>query len=640
MQDGQAAADVTSGGAFSHRDRRFTYTTPTGGHAVIHFIGIGNLTGTTVDSSGALHLVYGGTNAYTKIVSEVHGGGGLAPLASILNSQLVNAGQTLSLTGVGGNVLASVKMGNFDLIAGGTINLTPGVGSLILHSIGPSTQVNLRTLPPAPTPSSTTLATSSVGVVTTPSGSQGAVLTTPTTTSSSTSSTLQAGQTTTITTSGVSATYTSDGSKEQSLTNLSGVFTAGSNLKVPLATGQPPSIPPAPPGLILKVDTIGGSPSGPIDLLTDSKIFGYDPTTGQLARFNLDFTKNTGALDPTFAPINVPGDRAVVSLNLGRDGNQLVVLVSSGPTVYAYNATTGAAVGSFTAGAPINSIGSTDTLSVLGSFQTNRLQMINVAASLQAGHPVVVGSGQPFTPQAGFTLLGGLTGLPASSTVYATVAATFNSFQPSVTELGVQSIGTGSAVTTPRKGTTFSNGFSSGTHTAITERGTFVPVDLNPTPPPVTLNQVGDALGAVDQSLALVAGSANGHDLINLYNPSTLASRGVISLNYPDRLAGLSGTFRPDLAGSVLVDIQGNVQSVRGGTANGLVLNDAGNLNLVKFVQVTNSTIVGQPISHLQIKRRSATSIVSSKRDVDGRNGVVVDTSILQIGPLSQSHDG
>ncbi len=38
---------------------------------------------------GALQLEYGGTNAYSKIVGQVSGGGNRAPLASIMNSQLV-----------------------------------------------------------------------------------------------------------------------------------------------------------------------------------------------------------------------------------------------------------------------------------------------------------------------------------------------------------------------------------------------------------------------------------------------------------------------------------------------------------------------------------------------------------------------
>ena len=144
-------------GVFSHHDRDFRYTTPTGGHALIKIVGLGSLTGTTVDSSGALQLEYGGTNAYSKVVGQIQGGGGRAPLASVLNHELVETGQANSTTGQGGNPLAAVLMKNFDLIDGGKINLTPGVTSLTLNSIGANTQLQLRTaagavipdLPPA-----------------------------------------------------------------------------------------------------------------------------------------------------------------------------------------------------------------------------------------------------------------------------------------------------------------------------------------------------------------------------------------------------------------------------------------------------------------------------------------------------------
>ena len=64
--------------------------------------------------------------------------------------------------------------------------------------------------------------------------------------------------------------------------------------------------------------------------------------------------------------------------------------------------------------------------------------------------------------------------------------------------------------------------------------------------------------------------------------PST-PETGTFTFDYPDALTGLSESFRPDLVGSALIDIQGTVQSIRGGTATGMVLNDTGNLNLVKF---------------------------------------------------------
>jgi len=624
------AAVASSDGALSHNDHEFTYTTPTGGLAVIDVVGRGNLAGTTVDSSGALQLVYRGTNAYSKIVGQVHGGGGRAPLASILNSQLVDAGQTNSLSGVGGNVLASVKLGNFDLIAGGNINLTPGVNSLILDAVGPATQIHLRALPPAPGPSSTS-ATSALAAVTTTSGTTGAVITGPSSSSSSASgSTLEAGESTTIATNGVSATYISNGAQAQSLASISGNFSAGTNLVEPLATGQPPSIPPAPPGIIFKVNRINGSSTAPINLLTDSKIFGYDPVTGRLVRFDLNLTTDTGAPDPTFTPISVPGDPAVAGVNLGRSGSQLDVLVSSGTTVYAYNARTGVPVGSFTTTSPINSIGSTDTLTVLGSFMPNQLEAINLTASLQTGKAQPQGSVQPYSPTAGFTLLGGLTGLPGSSKLYATVAATFNSFQPTMTQLGIQTVSTGNVLTIPGHGTSFFYKLASGTSTALIQRSAYTNV------PP---SQPGPALGSVDQSLALVAAAAGGTNTINLYAPGSSSSSGTITLNYPNLLAGLSSSFRTDLTSSALIDIQGNVQSFRGGRATGMVLNDNGNLNLVKLASLTNSTIVGQPLGHLQINRRSNDMILTPTRTVDGRNGVKVDNNLQPIGPLSQTND-
>jgi hypothetical protein len=101
----------------------------------------------------------------------------------------------------------------------------------------------------------------------------------------------------------------------------------------------------------------------------------------------------------------------------------------------------------------------------------------------------------------------------------------------------------------------------------------------------------------------------------------------------------LSESFRPDLVGSALIDIQGSVQSIRGGTAKGLVLNDSGNLNLVKFQSVADSTIVGQPIGHIQFLKRSHILILTPSRTAAGRNGVTVDPSLSQIGPLSQPND-
>jgi hypothetical protein len=70
-----------------------------------------------------------------------------------------------------------------------------------------------------------------------------------------------------------------------------------------------------------------------------------------------------------------------------------------------------------------------------------------------------------------------------------------------------------------------------------------------------------------------------------------------------------------------------------------MVVNDTGNLNLVQFDSVANSTIVGQPINHLKINHRSNVSIVSSKRDVGTRNDVTIVNGLQPIGPLTQPND-
>jgi hypothetical protein len=170
--------------------------------------------------------------------------------------------------------------------------------------------------------------------------------------------------------------------------------------------------------------------------------------------------------------------------------------------------------------------------------------------------------------------------------------------------------------------------FTGGTPTAFNPAGIYVPVATTPPSP----TQTGAALGSIDQSLALVNSVTNNMNQVD-------TSFGVITLNDSNLLTALSEAFRPDLASSALIDIQGDVQSVRVASANGMVLNDNGNLNLVKFASVTNSTIVGQPLSHLQIISRSNDMILTPSRTVAGRNGVNVSKGLQPIGSLSQTFD-
>ena len=127
-------------GEFFHNYQQFNYTNPDGTHVEIKIIGVGSLQGTTVDSSGALHLLFSKTNAYTRIVSNVHGGTGQAALASIYSADLFNNHAVTSLSGIGASLLRTINLPNFNLVAGGVINVTSGIANLNLNSVGPDTR--------------------------------------------------------------------------------------------------------------------------------------------------------------------------------------------------------------------------------------------------------------------------------------------------------------------------------------------------------------------------------------------------------------------------------------------------------------------------------------------------------------------
>jgi hypothetical protein len=684
-----AAAEpaASSGGVLSAKGQVFSYVTLTGGIAKLRIVGVGTLAGTSVDSSGNLDIVYGGTNVFSKIVGTVSGGGGVAPLASIRNAQLIDAGQPNSLSGVGGTPLAAVLMSPFDLVPGGSIILTPGVTSLVLHSIGANTDIQLRTLPPAPSyrilpanagntaggnsalfgvlaTSVSTGSTSSSAVLLPVAGGAPASGLSPITTTTGTtlipavtgnsslasagagasSGTLEAGQSASITSSqGVTLSYTSDGGRSQVLSNISGSFTAQPNLLEPLAPGQALAEPPAPPGIILKANTIGGTPTN-INPLT-AKIFGYDQTAGTVDRFVLNLKSDTATFDNSFAPIPVPGDPPIAGVDVTQVGNQLLLLVASGMTVTAYDAQTGALAGRFTTAIPVDAIATAGNITVLGNteaFATNttvqQLDMIDLADSLKDGHAVGLGEPPPtFIPQSDVILLGGLTGLPGSNNLYATVGAHFSTLQPDRYQLGVETIGT-TLVSASPAGTQVFNQFSVIARNGLVTNGTYAEIQVNPAMP----SQV-PALGAVDQNLALDSWDGK-KNTIKLYSPSSLTPKGTISVknsnnqDFTDPLTSLSGTFRTGLGSAAVIDVQGNVQSIRSQSANGMFLNDTGNLATVKIQRIDNSTIVGQPLSHIVSTQRNTATILTSAREVGNRNGAMQVQNIQPIGPLSPAN--
>jgi len=610
----QVASAAASNGAFSNNGQKFTYSTPQGTRVAISIKGRGSLEGTFVDPAGALNLRYGRTNSFTKITSDVHGGSGRALLATIFSHDQAVSGTTNSLSGIGSPLIGMINLRKFDLIPGGTINVTAGIGTLGLRSAGPGSQIQLRELP-----ESTTTTTS-------PNGT--------TTTSPTTATTTGPISTTT---NNINNSVISNVFLVQTLAGSDGEFVSAGNILLQ-STGGNPGPPPAPPGVVVAIDHVNGDVPAP-DLLNDVRIFGYDPVAGQVVRFQLDLQAATGVVDTSFAPIPVAGAPADVGVALGRDNERLVLLVDTGTNVSVYDATYGTNLGSFSVPAGFNDVGSTDSVTVVGDTTANQLQMLDVAASLAAGTAVApIGNPANYTPPAGLSLLGGITGLPGSNQVYSSVAAPFNTLQPLDNQLGTLNVSTTTSTPLANGSLSLSYDFSTVQQKAFTQGGNFVPVQAgNP-------DQTAVAVGSVDRSLAINSVGQNSSgaavpNTVKLFGQVSLTGRGAIVINYPNQLTDLSESFRPDLAGTVVIDVQGNIQSVKGTDANGLVLNNAGNLNLVAFSRMSNSTIIGEPVSHIRIPKRTNVSISSTARSVGGRNGVTFVPGLQQVGPLSQTHN-
>jgi hypothetical protein len=541
--------------------------------------GVGSLAGSTVDPDGALNLVFSETNEDTGIVAKVSGGTGQAPLESIHNANL----PIENLSGIGGTVLNIVNLKNFNLVSGGRINMTSGVHTLILNSVGPDTQINLREL-----------AESFNG----------------------------SGSTTTNTNSGVTLTFTQDAHGARILTGVSGTFspspTLPSTKPVNTGSGVPPGPSPAPPGAVISINHIQGPPRSE-EGLGDPQVFGYDPMANALIRFDVI----TG--QPTLTiPLAGMGTQKFGGVALGRDNGQLVALVGNNTTVQAFNALNGTPMGSFSIASlastgfkTVTGIGSTDNKTVLADATDGFLQTINLTASLASGQAVPVGN--VFPPQRQFNLAGDLTGVAASDTIYATGAAHFDTFQPDQFQVGFLAVDASGRQ------------LSESGRTAFKPKGSFI--DIGPTGT-ATSNPL-QALGSVDQNLAIVTNVANGTNVVTLLNPTTLATTGTAKLDDPNPLKGLSESFRPDIQGTALIDVQGNVQSLRALDSQGLVFNTAGYIYLAKINVAADTTIVALPFGHAQMPNRTNTIIESSSRTVDGRNGVTVVPGLEQAGPLS-----
>jgi hypothetical protein len=427
--------------------------------------------------------------------------------------------------------------------------------------------------------------------------------------------------------------YTSDSTGALILSSVTGQFSSDFPAIVPTvpaatstsSTGHNPGPPPAAPGIVASIGSVNG-PARASSNLGDPEVYGYDPVANTLIRFDA----TTGA---ALQAISLGGlGTMTTGVALGRDHGQLVVLIGNDSTIFAFNAVNGSPVGQFATASlaangihSVDGIGSTDNRTVLTDSTSGAggmAQIIDLSASLDTGQAVAVGAS--FTPQREFEFSGGVSGVAASNTIYVTGAAHFDTFQPNLTQVGILALNTTGGQ------------LRESSRTALTSNG----IDINAGPMGTARSMPFQALGSIDQSLALVTGVSNGQNVVTLYSPSNLSRQGTVTLNDPNRLVGLSESFRPDLVDTALIDIQGNLQSLRGVNARGLVLNDVGYANLVKFHSVADSTFIGLPFGHAQFPQRTNVTIVSSSRPVAARNGVTINSTLAPVGPLSLPSPG
>ncbi|MEW4571011.1 hypothetical protein AB1L88_24345 [Tautonia sp. JC769] len=552
--------------------KTYRYTTPRGVRVAVNLSGPGTLAGTSVRPDGALDLVFDGTGPTSQIFAHATG---VAPLASVRDADVPLEAQA----GAGANQLGLAGFRPFNLIEGGTINLIGGVRRLGLNNVGPNTQVFLRELPEV------ALEREALA--------------------------------------GRDTTFATDQAGGVEL-----VLTDGNFLPVLTPTPEVPTGPP--PGIRIQIagrinaDPLAPLPPGtdPQDELTigNPQIYGYDAAAGQLIRFDAA----TGTVLQTTA---VPSLAASAGVSTAKVDGRLLVLVGQANVVRAFDALDGSPVGQFTTDTlptidAVDGIGTTDLRTVLvdsTSGGVGSAQVIDLAASLASGVaelPVQVPPPNPadtaFTPTRQFGFLGGATGVPGFDPLAVLGRGFFDEFQPTTEILGVMALNP--------------------VGNRLQELDRAGAPGLPPAPPAGT----DEALGSVDSAVARVVGVEGGRNIVSLVSRTTLARIGTTELDYPSPLNGLSESFRPELTGTSVFDIQGDVQAFLAQDARGLVLNTLGTLHLVGINRARDSFIAGYPLNHVYLGpgSRNVSLVTPAPRPPGTRPDVTVIPNLRPIGPL------
>lgn len=616
---------------------RFKYTLPNGGKVFLSLYGPGSLKGTRVDANGNLFLSFNNTGQKSAIVGRVEGGDGRAPLGAIVPYALRN--NPNSQTGSGAPGIAFINLHRFDLKQNGLINLLGGVGAFYLGSAGPDTTIYMKQGPISPILNPFTRA----GLVqTTPSGLQ---IIPPTTVGV----TLPSG-----------STFAGEALIPADATAAS-LATAGVSTTTPFR------------GIDFQIDRIDATAAvngGARLQFAQVYAAAYNPatSTAQLLRYQYNPTTKSAALASGSSPITIGtagGVTAAPEVGLSRyqnaQGNQqLVVLVGVGSTVYAYDALdpSSTPIGSFTTTnltdalgnpitAPINGVGSSPSGTVIGFGQppananltqtAGTLVNINVTQSINTGQAVAVG--MPYSPKNGFNQTGGVTGVSASNAVATVGAAHFNTFTPDLFKAGflgasISNAGLAEAarsqISAPVMGSTITNAQPS--YTA------FAPFQ---------------ALGSIEQNLALWTGSSIVNDAsgnpsyvnnqISMYNSAATGAPFFANASFPTSLGytitGLGESFHPELVGASIIDVQGNLRSLRANSIRGAAINVNGGFQTLTVGSIAQSTVVGRPLYHVQVFRRGDNVNLYSTPIRKGNRGGVQLFSVNVLRPFGPLND-
>ena len=585
-------------------ERRKFFSFPDGTRASLTLYGAGTLKGTSINSDGTLDLIFDGTTSGTRVIGKVlpsrRGASGRVPLAKLKDADVAS----VSASGTGSNQIGIVNLADFDLVAGGVVNLSAGVQILQLGVVGPDTLMTIRSLP---VPQGTTLPVDNVSFPT----AQFVIA--------------PGGGTELAGTGGLAV----PGAISGSTANAGGggfITQIGANGELELIPVQGTGDQILVPGATLLFDSIEGNPND--DPLAPPQIFGFDPTTTKLLRFDTNSGNVLQEINVGIAP-TMNDD---VGLGLARvDGRQLVLL-GIDSTVYAYDVISGAPVGSFITtsltaigATPITGIAHTDSRTILTSNFTQTAQSINVQESLATGSAVAVGNA--YTPSREFTLSGGATGAAGLSNAFLTGSGFFDTFTPNQQQFGVVSV-------RPSDGSLSETG-----RTAVSNPSSLV-TQVPPDNPPFAFGSVGlfpalvtsvePATPATDTTPALPA-----RNVVTTYDVTGYSRSDSFNLNWANRLTGLSESVNPELEGDAVINMVGIMTRIHARKARGMVLNGIGYLNTIEIPIVTDSTIIGLPVGHVVIDSRDNVTIISSDtRPVGEQGGVTIVPGLKPQGPF------